>query len=138
MAAAPGGARLMTTSQLPDVAEPEYLTAALRKAGALDAGAVREVKVLHERDTVVSHITKLGLRYVGESRGAPTTLILKTPHVDFAKALAQGGRHELAFYLKVAPKTPPGLVPRCFDGRSDDDSGAWHLLLEDLTDSHEL
>lgn len=41
------------------------MTAALRKAGALDAGAVREVKVLHERDTVVSHIVRIGLRYVG-------------------------------------------------------------------------
>jgi len=128
----------MTTSQLPDVAEPGYLTAALRKAGALDAGAVREVKVLHERDTVVSHIIRLGLRYVGESTGAPLTLILKTPHADFAKTLAHGGRHELAFYLKVAPKMPPGLVPRCFDGRFDEQDSNWHLLLEDLTDSHDV
>jgi hypothetical protein len=128
----------MTPPQLPAVADPGYLTAALRKARALDAGAVREVTVLHERDTVVSHITRLGLRYVGESTGSPQTLILKTPRADFAKMLAQGGRHELAFYLKLAPKMPPGLVPRCFDGRSDDESGTWHLLLEDLTDSHEL
>ncbi|KRQ09872.1 phosphotransferase [Bradyrhizobium manausense] len=132
------GIMAMTPPQLPAVADPGYLTAALRKARALDAGAVREVTVLHERDTVVSHITRLGLRYVGESTGSPQTLILKTPHADFAKMLAQGGRHELAFYLKLAPKMPPGLVPRCFDGRSDDESGAWHLLLEDLTDSHEL
>ena len=128
----------MTSSQLPAVAEPGYLTAALRKAGALDAGAVREVKVLHERDTVVSHITRLGLRYVGESSGAPQTLILKTSHADFAKTLANGGRHEVAFYTKLAPKMPRGLVLRCFDGRFDEEGSNWHLLLEDLTDSHEL
>ena len=133
-----GGARLMTSSQLPDVAEPGYLTAALRKAGALDAGAVREVKVLHERDTVVSHIARLGLRYVGESAGSPQTLIFKTPHADFAKTLAEGGRHEVAFYTKLAPKMPRGLTPRCFDGRFDEETLNWHLLLEDLTDSHEV
>ena len=60
-----GVVALMTNIRLPEVADAANLTAALRKAGALDAGAVREVKVLHERDTVVSHITRLGLRYVG-------------------------------------------------------------------------
>jgi thiamine kinase-like enzyme len=133
-----GIVNFMTPPQLPAVAEPGCLTAALRKAGALDAGAVREVKVLHERDTVVSHITRLGLRYVGESSGAPQTLILKTSHADFVKTLANAGRHEVAFYTKLAPKMPRGLVLRCFDGRFDEEGSNWHLLLEDLTDSHEL
>ncbi|KJC42628.1 phosphotransferase [Bradyrhizobium sp. LTSP857] len=128
----------MTDSQLPAVAEPAYLTAALRKAGVLDAGAVREVKVLHERDTILSHIVRLGLRYVGESAGAPQSLILKTAHSAFAKTLANAGRHEVAFYTQLAPKMPRGLVPSCFDGHFDEESQAWHLLLEDLTDSHEI
>src|SRR5436305_4472249 len=132
------GAPCMTPPQLPAVTEPAALTAALRKAGVLDAGAVREVKVLHERDTVLSHITRLGLRYVGESAGAPQSLILKTPHAAFAKPLANAGRHEVAYYTQVAPKMPVQLVPRCFDGNFDEESLAWHLLLEDLTDSHEI
>ena len=45
------GIVVMTTPQLPAVVEPAQLTAALRRSGVLDAGAVREVKVLHERDT---------------------------------------------------------------------------------------
>ncbi|BBO09443.1 MULTISPECIES: phosphotransferase [Bradyrhizobium] len=133
-----GIVNFMTPPQLPDVVEPARLTAALRRGGVLDAGAVREVKVLHQRDTVVSHIVRLGLRYVGESGGAPQTLILKTPHADFAKTLAHGGRHEVAFYAKLAPNMPPGLVPRCFDGQFDEENVSWHLLLEDLTDSHDV
>ncbi|MET4386787.1 aminoglycoside phosphotransferase (APT) family kinase protein [Bradyrhizobium sp. F1.4.3] len=128
----------MTPPQLPAVTEPANLTAALRKAGVLDRGAVREVKVLHERDTILSHITRLGLRYVGESAGAPQSLILKTPHAAFAKPLANAGRHEVAYYTQLAPKMPAQLVPRCFDGNFDEESLAWHLLLEDLTDSHEI
>ncbi|AHY55395.1 phosphotransferase [Bradyrhizobium japonicum] len=132
------GIVVMTPPQLPAVVEPAQLTAALRRGGVLDAGAVREVKVLHERDTILSHIVRLGLRYVGESAGAPQSLILKTAHSAFAETLANGGRREVAFYTKLAPQMPPGLVPRCFDGHFDEESQTWHLLLEDLTDSHEI
>ncbi|MBR0777986.1 phosphotransferase [Bradyrhizobium diazoefficiens] len=128
----------MTSPHLPAVVEPATLTAALRKAGVLDAGAVREVKVLHERDTVLSHITRLGLRYVGQSDGAPQSLILKAPHAAYAKTLAHGGRREVALYTRLAPQMPPGLVPQCFDGHFDEEGPTWHLLLEDLTDSHEI
>lgn len=129
---------LMTPPQLPDVAEPARLTAALRRGGVLDAGAVREVKVLHQRDTVVSHIIRLGLRYVGESTGAPQSLILKTANAAFAEKLANGGRREVEYYTQLTPRMPPRLVPRCFDGHFAEDSLTWHLLLEDLTDSHDV
>lgn len=128
----------MTPPQLPAVTEPANLTAALRKAGVLDRGAVREVKVLHERDTVVSHIVRLGLRYVGESDGAPQSLILKTAHSDSVQTHANGGRNEVTFYTQLAPKMPPGLVPRGFVGHFDEESLSWHLLIEDLSDSHEI
>ncbi|MDD1532237.1 MULTISPECIES: ecdysteroid 22-kinase family protein [unclassified Bradyrhizobium] len=128
----------MTSPQLPAVVEPARLTAALRRGGVLDAGAVREVKVLHQRDTLVSHIIRLGLRYVGESAGAPQSLILKTANSAFAEKLANGGRREVEYYTQLTPSMPPGLVPRCFDGHFDEDSLAWHLLLEDLTDSHAI
>src|SRR3954465_10661034 len=119
----------MTPAQLPDVVEPAQLTAALRKSGALDAGAVREVKVLHQRDTVVSHIIRLGLRYVGGSGGAPQSLILKMAQPSFAKTLANAGRHEVEFYTHLAPKMATQLAPRCFGGDFDEESLAWHLLL---------
>ncbi len=128
----------MTPPQLPAVTEPAALTAALRKAGVLDAGAVREVKVLHHRDTLVSQIIRLGLRYVGDSEGAPHSLILKMAHAAYAKAMPMAGRHEVAFYTNLAPRLPPGITLRCFDRHFDEESQTWHLLLEDLTDSHEI
>jgi ecdysteroid kinase len=47
------------------------------------------------------------------------------------------GRHEVAFYASVASATVERLVPRCFDANADADNKTWHLLLEDLTDTHE-
>ncbi|KYH02859.1 phosphotransferase [Bradyrhizobium sp. DOA1] len=132
------GIVVMTIPQLPDVVEPARLTAALRKGGVLDAGAVREVKVLHQHPALVSHVVRLGLRYVGESAGAPHSVILKMPHSSYAKSLANSGRQEVAFYTRLAPNMPSQIVPRCYDGHFDEESQAWHLLLEDLTDSHEV
>lgn len=48
------------------------------------------------------------------------------------------GRREVAFYTQVAAAMPAGVVPRCFEAVFEPETGAWHLLLEDLTDSHLL
>ena len=42
------------------------------------------------------------------------------------------------FYDTVAPATPAGLLLRCFDAGRSPETKAWHLLLEDLTDSHRV
>jgi ecdysteroid kinase len=31
---------------------------------------------------------------------------------------------------------PAGLVPRCYDAAWDEETKAWHLVLEDLSESH--
>jgi hypothetical protein len=38
----------------------------------------------------------------------------------------------------VAPSLPTGLVPRCFGAHRADATNPWHLVLEDLTDTHAL
>ena len=50
--------------------------------------------------------------------------------------LFRSGRHEVAFYAEVAAAMPERFVPRCFDAHAEAETGAWHLLLEDLTESH--
>lgn len=127
----------MTSASLPAAADPGHLTSALRKFGLLATGAVNDVTVLSARDTVVSHIIRLGLSYDGPAPDAPRSLILKVAHANFAKTLWQAGRHEVAFYRDLAPLMPPRLVPGCVEGAWDDDMHAWHLLLEDLTDTHQ-
>ena len=48
------------------------------------------------------------------------------------------GRQEVAFYGEVAPLSPAVLVPRCFDAAWDEETKAWHLVLEDLSESHAM
>ncbi len=82
--------------------------------------------------------------------GAPAcclTDILKTRHPDAERRLdwrrndggpraRHGGREEIEFYTQIAPFMADRIVPRCFDTHWDSTSRGWHLLLEDLTNSH--
>lgn len=123
------------TEPLPAAAEPAALTEALRRCGALGGQHVAAVEVAHSRPTILSRIVRLRLTYDGPPPDAPASLILKMPLPERRAAGWHGGRHEVAFYTTVAPATP-GLVPRCFGGAWDDATNDWHVLLEDLTDTH--
>ncbi|MBX9946539.1 MAG: aminoglycoside phosphotransferase family protein [Reyranella sp.] len=123
------------TPDLPDVAKPERLTDALRRHGVLSAGRVRDITTDAPRDTLLSRIVRLKLAYEGPTEKAPGSLILKTwrPRDGVPEAWAA---REVLFYDTVAPATPAGPLLRCFDAGQSPQTKAWHLLLEDVTDSH--
>jgi hypothetical protein len=125
----------MTAEPLPLAAQPERLTEVLRRAGAMH-GRISSVEALHSRTTVLSRITRLRLVTEGDAAGVPTTLILKTGLPErVGDENWDSGRQEVAFYTDVAA-TMSGHVLRCFEAIWDAQTRAWHLLLEDLTDSH--
>jgi hypothetical protein len=126
----------MTTNPLPPAANADHLTTALRKAGVLGNGCVRDVAIDQSYDTVLSHIYRLRLSYDGEAADAPGFLILKAGLASRPGGPWKAGRQEVAFYIEVAALTPAHLVPRCYDAHWNAETNAWHLLLEDLTDSH--
>jgi ecdysteroid kinase len=64
------------------------------------------------------------------------SVILKTGLPERADPSWNAGRQEVAFYTEVATVMATRLVPRCFEAAWDAETNAWHLLLEDLTDSH--
>ncbi len=119
----------------PPQADADYLTAALRKAGALGTGRVVAATVVHSFPTFLSQFHRLKLDYEGET--GPRHLYLKTGLPGRPGAVMESGAREVAFYTAVAPGTPVGLLPRCFAAEASSD-GAWHLLLEDLTDTHAI
>jgi hypothetical protein len=125
----------MTPEYLPATASAEDLTFALREAGVLDGCSVSTVVVESSRDMVLSQIRRLRLSYDG-TPDAPKSLILKTELAQRTGAGAAGGQHEVEFYTHVAPAMAARLVPQCFEASWTPDTKAWHLLLEDLSESH--
>ena len=116
----------------------ETLPTAEHLTALLGVGRVRAVSVESARDTIVSHIVRLRLTYDLPSDG-PATLILKTGQPARNRDLTwNGGRQEVAFYNQVAPSLPPGVVPRCHEAAWNETTRDWHILLEDLTDTHTI
>ncbi|WP_428487823.1 hypothetical protein [Rhodopila sp.] len=99
---------------------------------------MRDVLVASERDLILSRIIRLRLTYSGIAPVAPASVILKTAVPARIDGAWQGGRQEVAFYTRIAPSLPARLVPGCFEAHYDEAKHGWHLLLEDLTDSHIL
>jgi len=126
----------MTTDSLPRAAGPGYLTDALRRSGTLGDGRVRDVVVESARTTELSRIIRLRLTCEPAAGPAPSSLILKTGRPDRIGGGWNGGRHEVAFYDQVAAAMPTTVAPRCFEAFWDANTHDWHLLLEDLSDSH--
>jgi hypothetical protein len=126
----------MTSEPLPEAVHCDQLTDALRRSGVLGDGRVSDVAVESSRATILSQIIRLRLTYDGVAPHAPSSVIFKTGHPDRIRDRWSGGRQEVAFYTHVASTMPGRLIPRCFGGRFDEETKTWHLLLEDLTDSH--
>jgi hypothetical protein len=124
------------TESLPRAAHAEHLTDSLRRSGALGCGRVCNVVVENSRTTILSRIVRLRLTYDGAADHAPSSVILKTGLPDRAAKGWNPGRQEVAFYTQVASVMTARLVPRCFEAHWDAEQNAWHLLLEDLTDTH--
>jgi hypothetical protein len=118
------------------IADAEYLTDLLHRSGRLGAASVRSVVVESSRPTLFSRIGRLRLEYDGAAGDAPASLILKTGLPASIGQAWDAGRREVAFYQLVAPAMGNGIVPICFDAHWDSETKDWHLLLEDLTDTH--
>jgi Ecdysteroid kinase-like family len=126
----------MALESLPPAATAEHLTEALCRSGALRAGRVSGVTIVSSFPKLRSHTFLLRLDYEGAVGSAPPSLILKMGHLDNAGRPSYANRREIEFYRDVAPHLPERLVPYCFEAVESTSSSRWHLLLEDLTDSH--
>jgi hypothetical protein len=107
-----------------------WLTGALqeRHPGA----EVTEVEVMERHEVTNAH-ARLRVRYAAPG-GAPETMFCKLPPNDTRRAsiLASGmGQREARFYASLAPSVSM-RVPTAHVARTDDDSGQFALLLEDL------
>lgn len=121
----------------PDGITPEGLTIALQRGGHLSRGRVERVVVESSRATLLSTVARLRLEYSpGTDAQLPARLFLKASHPDPKPELVASSLKEVAFYETVARLMPHAIVPHCYDVARDPGAGIFHLLLEDLAETH--
>lgn len=119
-------------------ATPEFLTAALRSTGVIDADtSVAEVE--HDRIGegvgLMCELARLTLRYRGPARGAPSSVILKVPS-NFPENRNVGNHFRLyeregRFYEHIG-RSIPVRTPTCLYNHIDVASDRFALVLEDF------
>lgn len=112
----------------------EWLTQVLLRSGALTSGEVAGVEI-NANDRPLSSIYKLRIVYSEKSDGAkPTHLFLKTVNADQDDEFF--GPSEVDYYVRDYVGVDCAPLIRCYDGVFSAEQRRYHLLLDDLSDSH--
>lgn len=117
-------------------ATPDRLTAALLRSGTLRSGSVRQVEVLIGSEPAAwSRNARLRLGYhpgsqPGTVPALPGTLFLKMCQGSF-------GDSELRYYTHDYAGHAEAPLLRCHDACYQAEPRSYHLLLDDVTDSHQ-
>src|SRR3954470_17312428 len=114
-----------------------WLTATLRAANHLADGDVASLSVESWREKALSNLYRLEASYTCDTP-LPTSFILKVGRGDVTSVIATSRRwKEHEFYTRVAPIMADPPVPRLFAAAFDSATRRSHLLLEDLSSTHQ-
>jgi hypothetical protein len=112
----------------------EWLTHVLTNSGALTQGKVKAFDV-ESRQRELSTNARLNLRYADGSRGSmPGHLFLKMVDADMEDEFF--GPSEVTYYTRDYVGLKGAPLVRCYDAAYSEDELRYHLLLDDLTETH--
>jgi thiamine kinase-like enzyme len=112
----------------------EWLTHALTRSGALTHGAVEAFDVDTGRGNW-STSARLTVRYADGSQGAmPRRLFLKMVNTDLEDEFF--GASEVTYYTRDYVGVEGAPLIRCYDAAYSEEQRRYHLLLDDVSDTH--
>ncbi len=117
----------------------DWLTEILQQGGYLEQGHV--VSVVAQDPEINSNDgpgfianNRIAIQYSSDATlSAPRRLYLKAQPGTLHKS---AGLCEVTFYHSIASKMAFSPAPICFDSAYDTESGAYHLLLQDVSETH--
>jgi hypothetical protein len=118
---------------------PDWLTIILQKKGLLSHGKVNRVISGQGQANFASSVWRLEVSYSQpDLPGAPKKLFLKTADPSLAPGDFDPGQlyKESFFYSEIAHLMGEVFTTPCYDAAYDADTGASHILLKDLSDTH--
>lgn len=117
---------------------PAWLTDTLRAKGYLPLGQVTAVEQKDTFNTTTSLVVRFVLDYSTDAPAtAPRRMFMKmTKSGEAEDFAARVGPKEVALYNGIAGTATERWVPHCYSAAYAAETDTFHLLLEDLTDSH--
>jgi len=113
----------------------EWLTAVLGNSEALTSGEVTSVDFIIMESNWAS-IVRISVTYSNEAQGMlPQKLLLKMTDTDTGDE-AYFDDSEVSYYLRDYIDVPDAPLVRCYNGVYSGEKHCYHLLLDDLSDTH--
>lgn len=113
---------------------PLWLTAMLTQSGALQHGAVAAFEVARGRGNWSAN-ARLTVTYTPDAQGAlPQHLFLKMVNADLDDEFF--GASEVTYYTRDYVDVPDAPLIRCYAGAYSDELRRYHLLLDDVSETH--
>ena len=123
--------RVITTL---DQVTAEWLTGVLTRSGALVKGCVVDLAV-DSTERILSTSTRLRIAYSVDAAGQlPERLFLKTVDADMEDE--SFGPSEVNYYARDYVGLSCAPIPRCYDAVFSGAERRYHLLLDDLSETH--
>jgi hypothetical protein len=123
-----------------DQATPAWLTSVLFRGGRLLTGEVCSLSVTREFTEQLGSISYfLAVTYSRNATpGAPSRLFLKLPRSNLKpESTAWAGEKEVRMYRALAEHQRELPIIQCYDAVYDAERGTYHVLLDDLSDTHD-
>ena len=117
---------------------PGWVTRALHRNGIATDTDVGAVRVVLSKKLPVSSVHRLAVEYAdGKNDGhRPRTLFLKLGGARGEFEATDIAGPEVEFYNELAPGIGCPPLIRCYDAVFDEETGRSHVLMEDLTETH--
>lgn len=121
-----------------DGVTPAWLTVVLQRHGQ-HTHIVQHIKVTHTHDEQLHSISyRFEAQWLPEAPAAlPTHFFLKLPRQRDNEGVTSAGAREVAMYQFLAAHADGLPVIPCYDAVYDANQRRYHLLLADLTDTHD-
>ena len=114
-----------------DQVNAEWLNQILNNNGVLGNSEITNFSVEHSGSTN-AHIAQLRIEYNAVDESLPRKLLLKMckNENDFVKD------SEVNYYSRDYFNLENSPIPKCYDAQFSKDTGAYHILMEDLSETH--
>jgi len=113
---------------------PGWLTAVLRQGGALTHGMVASV-TMNATVRELSTSARLSLVYTDDAQGdRPARLFLKLVNIDMEDEFF--GPSEVNYYIRDYRGVTDAPIPRCYDAAFSAEQQRYHILMDDLAQTH--
>ncbi|MCC6315402.1 MAG: aminoglycoside phosphotransferase family protein [Thermomicrobiales bacterium] len=122
----------------PEQVDADWLTARLRERDVLRAGRVASVELERFRAKPYSNLYLVRACYTHDPDTAPRSFVLKLGKAAATNAAARRRRKlEHLYYAAIAPGMADPPSPAVYAVAHDPERGSFHLLMADLTESHD-